>query len=177
MLELVHDVFERVDVRLRLGLEAEHDVAVHLHKTAIAVPGEALVAGLFDQATERRLVEADIEDGVHHAGHADAGAGAAGDKERILGVAELRAHRRFGLAQCILDLLLQFRRILVVVREVIIADFRAEGEPRRHRQVDIRHLGEVGPLTAEQILHVGPALGHARAKKVDILCRHTHLAL
>ena len=81
-----------------LRLEAEDHVAVHLHEAAIAVPGEALVAGLLDEAAQGRLVEADVEDGVHHAGHADAGAGAAGDQERVLGVAELGAHDLLGLA-------------------------------------------------------------------------------
>ena len=58
---------------LVLRLEAEDDVAVHLHEAAIAVPGEAFVAGLVDQAAQGRFVEADVEDRVHHAGHARRG--------------------------------------------------------------------------------------------------------
>ncbi len=41
----VDDGFERVFVLL-VAVDAQHDVAVHLHEAAIAVPGEALVAGL-----------------------------------------------------------------------------------------------------------------------------------
>ena len=78
---------------LLLRLEAEHHVAVHLHEAAIAVPGEAFVAGLLDQAAQGGFVEADVEDGVHHARHADAGPGAARDEQRVLGVAELGPHR------------------------------------------------------------------------------------
>ena len=89
---------ERVDLVLALRLEAEHDVAVHLHEAAVAVPGEALVAGLLDQALTVVVVQADVEDGVHHAGHRDAGAGAAGDEQRVLGVAELAAHDLLDLA-------------------------------------------------------------------------------
>ena len=85
VLQLVQDVLERIDLGLGLRLEAEDDVAVHLHEAAIAVPGEAFVAGLLDEAAQGRFVEADVEDGVHHARHADAGAGAAGDQQRILG--------------------------------------------------------------------------------------------
>ena len=49
MLQLLQDLLERVDLVLDLRLEAEDDVAVHLHEAAVAVPGEALVAGLLDR--------------------------------------------------------------------------------------------------------------------------------
>ncbi len=79
VLHLIHDLLEGVDIFLRMRLEAEHDIAVHLHETAIAVPGEALIAGLFDQAAQGILIEADIEHGVHHARHAHTRAGTARD--------------------------------------------------------------------------------------------------
>ncbi len=110
VLQLVHDVLERIDLGLRLRLEAEHDVAVHLHEAAVAIPGEAFVAGLLDEAAQGRFVEADVEHGVHHAGHADAGAGAARNQQRILGVAELGAHDLFGLFHRFVDLILQLGR-------------------------------------------------------------------
>src|SRR5947207_2694155 len=47
------------------------------------------------------------------------------------------------------------------------ADLGGDREARRHRQAEARHLGEVGALAAEQVLHVGPALGRAAAKAVD----------
>ena len=37
----------------RLGLEPHHDVAVHLHEAAVAVPGEALVAGRLARGPRR----------------------------------------------------------------------------------------------------------------------------
>ena len=115
------------------------------------------------------LVEADVEDGVHHAGHADAGAGAAGDEQRVLGVAELGAHGLLGLAQGVLDLGLQLGRVLVVVVVVVGADLGGEGEAGRHGQADVGHLGEVGALAAEEVLHVGPAFRLAAAEEVDVL--------
>jgi hypothetical protein len=48
---------------------------------------------------DRRVVEAEVEDGVHHAGHRRAGAGADGEEQGIVRIAELRAHVALDLAQ------------------------------------------------------------------------------
>ena len=128
VLEFLHDLLERVDLGLRCRLEAEHDVAVHLHETAIAVPGEAFVAGLVDQPLQGGFVEADVEDGIHHAGHGDAGAGPAGDEQRVLGVAELGPHGLFGFPHGRLDFALELGGIGVVVGVEVGADFGGQGE-------------------------------------------------
>jgi hypothetical protein len=65
----------------RAVIEAEHDVGIHLDEAAIAVPGEARVAGRGGEALDAGVVEAEVEDRVHHAGHGDAGAGADGDEQ------------------------------------------------------------------------------------------------
>jgi hypothetical protein len=44
-LKLVDDGLERLVILAFALLHAEHDVAVHLDEAAVAVPGEALVAG------------------------------------------------------------------------------------------------------------------------------------
>ena len=74
-------------------VHAEHDVAVHLDEAAVAVIGEARVAGWPRQPLDRAVVEAEIEDGVHHARHRDARARAHRDQQRLLRVAEARAER------------------------------------------------------------------------------------
>jgi hypothetical protein len=43
--------------------------AVHHDEAAVGVQGEAAVSGLFGQAGHRAVVQAEIEDGLHHAGH------------------------------------------------------------------------------------------------------------
>ena len=55
-------------------LYAEHHVAVHLDEAAVEVEGEAAVAGAARDAVSDGLVQAEVEDGVHHAGHGDRGA-------------------------------------------------------------------------------------------------------
>ena len=49
------------------------------------------------------------------------------------------------------------------------ADLGGDGEAGRHRQADVGHLGEVGALAAEQVLHLRVAVGLAAAEEVDVL--------
>ena len=49
------------------------------------------------------------------------------------------------------------------------ADLGGDGEAGRHRQADRGHLGQVGALAAEQVLHVGAALVVAGAEAVHPL--------
>ena len=67
-----------------LVVEPEHDVAVHLDEAAIAVIGEARVAGILRQRLDRLVVEAEIEHGVHHARHRGARAGAHRNQQQFL---------------------------------------------------------------------------------------------
>ncbi len=174
VLQIVHDLLERIDLVLVLRLQSEDDIAVHLHETAIAVPGEAFVAGLVDEAAQRGFVETDVEDGIHHTRHTFAGAGAARDEQRVFAVAELGPHRLLGLFEGRFDLGTEFGGILAVLG-VLDADFGGDGETGRHGQADVGHLGEVGALAAEEVFHIGPALRLAAAEEVNgfLLC-HAH---
>src|SRR5688572_18415910 len=74
-----------------LALDPEHHVAEHRDEAAVAVPGEALVARPLREPLYGGVVETEIEDRVHHPGHRHARAGAHGDEQRTLGVAEATA--------------------------------------------------------------------------------------
>src|SRR3546814_3650393 len=65
--------------------------------------------------------------------------------------------------------LLQVSGILLAVVVIAGADLGGDGETRRHRQAEIGHLGKIGTLAAQQIAHVGAALGPAVAEAVDQL--------
>ena len=82
VLVLFKDVLEIVDVDL------EHDVGIHLDEAAIGIIGETGVARSFRQRLDRLVVEPEVEDGVHHAGHRGARARAHRKQERIGRVAE-----------------------------------------------------------------------------------------
>jgi hypothetical protein len=76
------------------AFDPAHDVAEHLHEAAVGVPGKARIAGAVGQAQHRGVVQAQVQDGVHHAGHRVAGAAAHGDQQRVLGIAEPLAGAR-----------------------------------------------------------------------------------
>ena len=55
-----------------------------------------------------------------------------------------------------LDLLLETVRQLAAVGVVGRAHLGGDGEARRHRQAEARHLRQVGALAAQQLLHAAP---------------------
>ena len=55
-------------------VDAENDVGIHLDEAAIAVVGEAGIAGARGEPFDGAVVEAEVEDRVHHARHRGAGA-------------------------------------------------------------------------------------------------------
>ena len=63
-------------------------VAEHLHEAAVGVVGEARVAARVGQALDRLVVQAEVEDRVHHAGHRDRGARAHRHQQRVGRIAE-----------------------------------------------------------------------------------------
>ncbi len=167
LLPLEH-FLERIGLQLVLGLHAEHDVAVHLDEAAIRVPREALVLGVGDQALHRLVVEAEVQDRVHHAGHRGPRARAHGDEQRRARVAELPADQALDARQMVRDLLLQLGRVGAAVVVVVAADVGRDREARRHGQPHARHLGEVGALAAEEVLHLGAPVGASASEGVDI---------
>ena len=163
VLVLVQHLFEIVVA------EAQHDVGVHGDEAAIAVEGEAAVAGQTRQPLNRLVVEAEVQHRVHHARHGRAGAGAHRDQQRIVDVAEGLADHALDLGQRGLHLRLQIGGIGLAVGVVPGADLGGDGEARRHRQAQRGHLGQVGALAAEKILHRRVAVGGASAEAVNPL--------
>ena len=52
------------------------------------------------------VVQAQVQDGIHHAGHGSTSAGTNGNQQGVLCVAELLAGDLLGLGQSVIDLLL-----------------------------------------------------------------------
>ena len=157
------------DVLEMMVLEAHHDVGIHRDEAAIAVIGEALVAGQFGQSFHGYVVEAEVEDGIHHARHRGAGAGAHRHQQRVLRIAKTLAGDLADGGQRLLDLRLQVLRVTLVVGVVVHADRGRDGEAGGHGQAEIGHLGEVGALAAEQVAQTGLALSLAAAERIDPL--------
>ena len=142
MLELDADALAlgRLDV---FGLLHDH-VGVHHDQAAVGVVDEPLVARLLHQAGNRLRAQADVQHGFHHAGHRGAGAAAAAHQQRLLGVAELHAHRLFGLPQGGGHFVAERLRELPSLGEKDGAEFGADGETGGHGQPQLGHLGQVG---------------------------------
>jgi hypothetical protein len=166
---LVEDLLEGIAVLLGLRLHPQHHVAEHGAEAAVAVPGEARVAAPFRQPLHRLVVEAEVEDGVHHARHGDARAGADRHEERILAPAEALAGELLHPSQGGAELRLQPPGHPVAALVPQPAHVGGDGEAGRHRDADGAHLGEPRPLATEQVLQVAVALGRAAAEGVDAL--------
>ena len=138
----------RLDV---FGLLHDH-VGVHHDQAAVGVVDEPRVAGLRDQAGDRGGGQTDVQHGFHHAGHRGAGAGAAGEQERIVGVAELHAHDRFGLLQGGGDLVGEFGGEFAPGGEVGGAELGADGEAGGHGKAQGHISARLAPLPPSRFL-------------------------
>ena len=176
-LELLGQLLEVVGVQLGVQLHALlglhlvdeflevlfahlHDhVGVHLDEPTIGVIGEAGVAGLAGEGFHHGVVEAQVQDGVHHARHGSAGAGTDGDQQRVVQVAELLAAHLLELLHVLVDL---GQDLVVDPLAVIIeldAGFGGDGEALGHGHAQVGHLGQVRALAAQQVAHVLGAFG------------------
>ncbi len=170
LLHRLEDLREGVALVLVLWLAAEHYVAVHSHEAPVAVVGEAWIAGGRDDALHRIVVQPEVEDRVHHARHAGAGARTHREQQRVGRVTERLAGVLLERHESRLDLRDGALGVAAVER-VRVADLGRDREARRHGKADPGHLGEIRPLAAEQGLHLLVAL----TETVDVLARHQTL--
>ena len=129
--------------------------------------GEALVAGLLRQRLDGRVVEAEIEHRIHHARHRRAGTRAHRDQQRIGAVAKGLAGDAAHIGERRLHLLTQVLGVGLAVLVIVGADLGGDGEARRNGQAETCHLGKAGAFAAEEVAHIGAALGLAVAEAVD----------
>ena len=143
-----------VDLDLEQALRDHHDdVGEHLHEAAVAVICEAGVVGLLGQTLDSLVVQAEVQDGVHHAGHGLTCAGTDGDQQRVLVVAE-------GLAGDLLEALDVLEDVsgdlvvdLAAICVVLGAGLGGDGEALRHRHTGCSHLSQTSALAAQNVLH------------------------
>ena len=143
-----------------LAGDAAHDVPEHLDEAAVGVPGEALVARRACQTLDRVVVEAQVEDGVHHARHRVAGAAADGDQERVARIAEPAPGLVLEAGERLVDRRVQALRGDAAASHVGDAGLRGDGEAGRDPlgPEQAGHLGDVGALAAEQVAHLPRSL-------------------
>ena len=54
-------------------VDTEHDASVHRDESTVGVVGETLVVGHGRQTLHTLIVQTEVEDRVHHAGHRELG--------------------------------------------------------------------------------------------------------
>jgi hypothetical protein len=134
-----------------LAVDAEHDPSVHRDEPAVAVVREPLVRRDSGETLHALIVEAEVEDRVHHARHRELGSRPHADQQRIAGVAQLATHRLFELGDVSGDLGIEPRRPTTLhVRPARIGGDRESGRDRQLQHAG--HLGQIRPLAAEEIL-------------------------
>ena len=149
-----------VDQLLKLALRDFHDdIGEHLDEPSVAVPCPARISGLCAQGLDDIFIKTKVEDRVHHARHGSSRARTNGNKKRILLITEFLARDLLELSHILGnlrgDLVVDDLPVLVVLR----ACFRCDREALRNRKTQVGHLGQVRTLTAEELAHVGIALG------------------
>ena len=135
--------------------QAEHHVAKHLQEPAVAVPCKPRILRRVGQPLYRRVVQTEVQHRIHHARHRHRRTGAHGHQQRILGIAQRLACRRFQRRERGRDLVHQAVGQGVEPGVRVAGDGR-QRESRRHRQADVAHLREIGALAAEQALLARP---------------------
>ena len=91
-------------------LYIEHDIAKHLNQPAVGVGRKARIVAALGQRFHALIVQAEIENRIHHARHGKLRAGAHAHQQRILARAQFLALQRFQLRQRFIHLPVDFAR-------------------------------------------------------------------
>jgi len=148
-------------------LHAHDDVSIHLNKTAITVEREARIARELSQPFDGPVVEPEIKDGVHHAGHRGTRTGPDGNQKRPLLVSKTGGDGLPNHGECLHHVASQGIGQFVSGSEERLADIRRDRESGGHGKAKRRHLREIGAFAAKQLRHVGAALGIAGDEGVN----------
>ena len=168
LLDRIDDLFERIDVLFALRFHVHHHVAVHLYETAVRVPCETRVAGLLGDAFDGFVVQAEVQDRVHHTRHRSARARTYRQQKRIRAAAKLHAHVLLDLFHGGFDFGLDhLDHFFLTVLIVLGADLGGDGKSRRNRNTDQVHFREVSSFSSEQFSHLSVTLGLLVAEGVN----------
>ena len=85
------------DVLEALALEVHDDCREHRDEAPVGIVGEPLIAGFFYQSLHSSVVQAEVQDSIHHARHGRPRAGSHRNQQWIGRSAESRSHGDFQL--------------------------------------------------------------------------------
>ena len=149
-------------------LNIQNDVAEHLDEAAIGIGGEASIVAARGQRVDALVIEAEIEDRVHHARHGKLCARTHTYQQRILSDTQFLALQFLQVGERLFHLSVHVWGD-GVAPHVFTASFGLNGEARRDRQARICHFGQTGAFAAQLVFHFAVAVGLAGAKEIYIL--------
>ena len=162
---LLHLVNELLEILLA---HFHNHIGEHLDEAAVGVPHKAGKLGVgvaLNHGFHHVVVQTQVQDGVHHAGHGGAGTGTDGDQQGIGEVAELLAIDFFHLVHIFHNLGHDFIVNLLAVFVIFGAGFGGNSKALGNRQANVGHFGQIGTLTTQELTHFSVALG----KQVNVL--------
>src|SRR5712692_2870780 len=109
----VDNFLEGIAIVLVLGLELEHDVAVHLAEAPIRVPCETPVSAYLFESLDALVRQPEIEHRIHHPRHRDARPRSHRYQQWILAIAEFAAEGPFDARDAFVDTLRKSLRIFL----------------------------------------------------------------
>ena len=144
-----------------------HHIGVHHNQTTIGVVNKAGVVGSLQHAGDCLGRKADIQHGVHHAGHRATGTRAAAHQQRVLGIVIFHTHQFLHVGHGFPHIVHQACRQLAVVLIISSAAFCCNSQTSGDGKTQQTHFSQIGTFTAEQVFHVGFTLGSLAAKRVN----------
>ena len=131
---------------LKFGFrQLQHDAAKHLNEATIGIIGKARVLAETGQCFDAFVVEAEIQNRIHHARHGKLRTRAHADQQWILPFTQLLPLQILQAMQRGIHLAINFRGSLALTH-VLAARLGLNREAGRHRQSRIRHLGQTSAL-------------------------------
>jgi hypothetical protein len=132
-------------------VDALDDLAVHLDQPPVRVEREARVRRRRCEAEHGAVVQAEVEDRVHHPGHRDRRARAHRDEQWLERVAEPGSRRALEALDVLADLVVEAGGQLAGAGHVGAAGVGRDREPCGNRHAEMRHLGEPDALASQKL--------------------------
>ena len=158
-------------------LDALDRLAEHLNEPAPGVEGKSLVLVTRSESACGLVVEAEVEDRVHHPGHRELGARANADEQRIAWIPEALVRLLLEVRQRSRDLAPEPGGQLALGGIERAACLGRDREAGRHGHAGLGHLSRARALASEQVAHLvtGAArTGRSIAEEIDPLVGGGH---
>ena len=155
-------------------IKAKDNIGIHLDEAAVAIPSKARIARNLRQTRNSCIVQAEVQNRIHHARHGDTRARPHRHQQRIGRIAKAFPRDRLNMHNTLGHFRPNVVRKALPLRIVKRAHLGRDRKAGRHRQADRGHAIQIGTLAAQQILVAAcprVPVRNTPAKAVDKLSR------